>query len=129
MLAFFLFFPIMLSGYFADESISGYAGPPDTRWTLATIDDQQPEFIGYVMFPSEGRVTGQGPCHDFSARQTAPYPWIEITGFTSETARCDAPVGDDPFVRLLQGFVISEVSGPVMILTNEDGVSALFRAE
>ena len=111
----------------ADETISGYT-PTDTTWQLESLNGDPVTFDATLRLPEEGRIDGDGPCNSFSAEQTAPYPWISIGAIAATRALCPEIDGERAYLAALRAMSIAEVSGDVLILSNDRGDEMVFRA-
>ncbi|WP_420395711.1 META domain-containing protein [Nioella sp.] len=76
---------------------------------------------------ARGQISGQGPCNRYSAPQTAPYPWFEPGPLASTRAICPDLAVEQRFLAALSGMTLAEVSGPVLILSNDAGDTLEFR--
>ena len=115
---------LVLGACAADETVSGYAGA-GSSWALS------PE-AGFgdrvtLSLPEPGRVEGQAPCNRYNAAQTAPYPWFELGPIASTRMACPELQKEAAFFAALGSMTISEVSGDVLILSNEAGESLTFQ--
>lgn len=115
---------LVLGACAADETVSGYAGI-GSSWALS------PE-AGFgdrvtLSLPEPGRVAGQAPCNRYNAAQTAPYPWFELGPIASTRMACPELQKEAAFFAALGSMTISEVSGDVLILSNEAGESLTFQ--
>jgi len=110
-----------------DETISGYAGT-DTVWTLQELDGNPFPHRATLSFPEEGRVSGQAPCNRYFGAQTAPYPWFKAEGLGSTKMACPALAQEQAFFDALSAMTLAEVSGPVLILSNDAGREMVFAA-
>lgn len=117
----------VLMGCSGDETV--YAKGAGARvWSLDQINGAQAASDLSIMFGTRGRVTGQGLCHDFAGKQTAPYPWFALESLTSTASRCDSDLQSGPIISALMRMNVSEVSGNLMILSNEVGEEMVFTA-
>lgn len=110
-----------------DETLTAY-GAAGSDWVLTELDGQKFDARAVVQFPEQGKVQGIGPCNSFSARQTAPYPWIEIDQVASTKRGCADQKEEARFLKALTQMTLVEVSGPVLILSNDLGRRMIFRA-
>ena len=115
---------LVLGACAADETVSGYAGVC-SNWALS------PE-AGFgdrvtLSLPEPGRVAGQAPCNRYNAVQTAPYPWFELGPIASTRMACPDLQKETAFFAALGSMTISEVSGDVLILSNEAGERLTFQ--
>lgn len=117
--------PVFVLGC-ADETISGYADP-DATYSLIELNGSAFEQQATIKFPTEGRVEGTGPCNTWSARQTAPYPWIEMGPIAATRRACEHLELEAQFFDALARMSLAEVSGPVLVLSGEN-VEMVFQA-
>jgi len=110
-----------LAGCAQDETISGFAGV-GSEWRY------QGSSAGVVTlaFPEQGQVTGQGPCNRYFAAQTAPYPWFELGPVGSTKMACPELQAEAAYFTNLQAMTLAEVSGDVLILSNDAGDQMVF---
>ena len=80
-----------------------------------------------VIFLTEGRVEGNGPCNAWSASQTAPYPWIELGPIAATRRACPELAFEGRFFEALTSVSLAEVSGPLLVLSGDE-VEMVFRA-
>ncbi|PRY20260.1 heat shock protein HslJ [Aliiruegeria haliotis] len=112
----------------ADETISGYANREAT-YRLEEMHGAPVEWPATIRFPERGRVVGQGPCNDFSAAQSLVYPWIEVAQPNATRRMCPDMAAEQGYLEALQAAHLVEVSGPVLILTDDTGREMVFRAQ
>ena len=112
----------------ADETLSGY-GAADTTWRLTSLDGQPFTARATLQFPAEGSVTGKAPCNSFSGTQTAPYPWFKLGPIRATRAACPELAAEKRFFTALSDMTLAEVSGAVLILSNDTGREMVFRAQ
>ncbi len=110
----------------ADETISGYADP-EAVYDLAEFEGSTAQFEASIAFPEEGRTAGAGPCNQFIAEQSAPYPWFEIGPIAATRRACPELEAEQQFFERLGMMTLAEVSGDVLILSNDDGEEMVFR--
>ena len=120
--------PFMATFACADETLSGYADP-ETTYALAEVDGQIVDYIATLTFPTEGEIQGRAPCNKFVAAQTAPYPWFAMGGARITHRACPHLDRERAFLAALRDMTIAEVTGPVLILTNDDGREMIFNAQ
>lgn len=105
----------------ADETVSGYADPAAV-YRLEGADMT-------IAFPAQGQIAGKGPCNTYSAAQTAPYPWFETGPILSTKRTCPGLTDELDYFAALGRMTLAEVSGPVLILSNEAGEELAFTAD
>ncbi|MBY6140630.1 META domain-containing protein [Leisingera daeponensis] len=109
-----------------DESLSAY-GAAGKEWKLQSIDGAAFAAAATLTFPEPGKIAGRGPCNNFLGRQTAPYPWFETGPLAVTRMACPELEAEDAFLKALQEMTLAEVSGDVLILSNEAGREMLFK--
>lgn len=123
-----LVLPMLLATCAADETISGYADPAAV-YVVQSIDGTPFAAQATLSFPSEGRIAGRGPCNSYSGSQTAPYPWFAAGPLRSTKRACADLAQEQAFFAALGRMTLSEVSGPVLILSNDNGGEIVLRAQ
>lgn len=118
MLRLILALPIILAACLKDETASGYTDPAATYF-LAEIDGTPFGASASISFPEKGVVRGRGPCNDFSATQTAPYPWLKLAGMVATRATCPDQAKETEFFHALATMTLIETSGDILILRND----------
>ena len=111
----------------ADETVSGYADS-DAVYSLTEFDGAAFSSTATITFPEAGRVAGEAPCNLWSATQSAPYPWIELGPIAATRRACPDLEAETMFFEALGAMTIAEVSGDVLILSNDGGRSMVFQA-
>lgn len=111
----------------ADETLSGY-GASDVTWQLRMINGAPFEARATLQFPEEGSFTGRAPCNGFSGRQAAPYPWFQPEAVRATRAACPELAAEQRFFSALGQMTLAELSGPVLILSNDAGDEMYFTA-
>ena len=76
----------------------------------------------------QGEVTGTGPCNAFTSTIEVPYPWFKLGPIASTRKACPALAAETAYFRALKEATLVEVSGPVMIISNTDGLNLVFNA-
>lgn len=112
----------------ADETLTGY-GAADKTWVLNSIDGQAYSARATIAFPAEGSVTGQAPCNSFSAVQLSPYPWFNLAAIRVTRAACSDLDQEQRFLTALQDMTLAEISGDVLILSDDNGRDMAFTAQ
>lgn len=123
-LAFFVSF--CLSACFSDETVSGYGG--DRLWTLSEVDGKPFNARATIRFGEDGKVSGQAPCNRYFGTQTAPYPWLELGPIGATKMACPDLAAETAYFNALAAMSLVEVTGDVMILSNEGGRKMVFTA-
>ncbi|MDV4146232.1 META domain-containing protein [Shimia sp. FJ5] len=115
-----------LSACFQDETVTGYGG--DRLWDLTEIDGAPFTHRATLRFEEGGNVSGQAPCNRFFMRQTAPYPWLEFSPIAGTKMACPDYKAEAAYLDSLREMTLVEISGDVMILSNEAGRKMVFSA-
>ncbi|MCB4457501.1 META domain-containing protein [Leisingera sp. McT4-56] len=118
---------LLASACTGDETLSAY-GAAGKTWQLHSIDGDPFAAAATLSFPEPGRIAGRAPCNSFHGGQTAPYPWFETGPLAVTRAACPQLAEEAVFLKALEEMSLSEVSGDVLILSNEEGREMLFKA-
>lgn len=108
-----------------DETVYSYGASGDD-WILETLNGQPVAVPVTLALPKAGRLSGQGPCNQYSATQKAPYPWFEVGPLMSTKRACAALDFEATYFEALSKMTLSEVSGDVLILSNDEGSALEF---
>ena len=100
----------------ADETITAY-GAGDRVWHVSEINDAAFDATATISFAAAGTVTGTAPCNTFTARQMAPYPWIELGPIAATKRACPDLAQEATFFEVLSAVNTADVLGGMMILT------------
>lgn len=111
-----------------DETISGYANR-SAVYELQSINGTPVTTSATISFPGEGTVSGNGPCNQYRAEQSAPYPWFELGPIAATRRACPDLAKEQAFFEALATMTIAEVSGPFLLLTNETGAELAFQSD
>jgi len=120
----FLIALLVLPGCLQDETLSGYG---ERLWALTQQDGTPMTAEVTLDLRAPGRVSGTAPCNRYSAAQTAPYPWVEVGPITATRRACPDLPAEQAYFDLLSRMTLAEVSGPVLILSNDAGKTLTFR--
>ena len=110
----------------ADETLSGY-GAAGSVWTLRQIDKTAFTGTATITFPEAGKIAGRAPCNRYFGQQTVPYPWFKAEGIGATKMACPDLALESLYFETLQAMTLAEVSGDVMILSNDNGREMVFR--
>ncbi len=111
----------------SDETVAAYGGAGKV-WLLQDLNGAPFPAQATLRFPQPGQIEGKGPCNAYTATLTAPYPWFEATPQPQSRQMCANQPDEDRFLQALRSMTFSEVSGQVLILSNEAGQDMTFTA-
>lgn len=123
-----LFFLVVVAGCLRDESVTGYA-PGLWRLEQSSAVQIRTESEITLDLTTRGQISGRGPCNSYSATQTAPYPWFTPGTIASTRAACPDLAAEHAYLARLARMRLAEVSGPVLILSNDAGETLEFRLQ
>ena len=109
---------VLLAGCLRDESATGYAGG---LWQLRQLSGQPLSHPITLDLRERGQVSGMGPCNRYRASLDVPYPWFGLGPIQHTRAACPELLQEEAHLALLERMSFAEVSGPVLILSNEAG--------
>lgn len=110
-----------------DETVAGY-GAADRVWQLAELDGARFPARATLSFPEPGKIAGEAPCNRYSGVMVTPYPWFDAGQIVSTRMACPELAQEAAFLAALAAMTLSEVSGDVLILRDEDGREMVFTA-
>ncbi len=117
--------PLVLPACAGDQTVSAFADPSAT-YRLTELDGAPFPARATISFPETGVVRGSAPCNDYSASQSAPYPWLEIGNIRATRLACGATEQETRFFQALSDMAFAEVSGDTILLSNDAGREMLF---
>ena len=97
-------------------------------YRLIQIDGDPFNATATIAFPEQGVAKGTGPCNLWSARQTAPYPWLDLSPIAVTERACPDLDAERAFFDALAAISLAEVQGDTLILSNEAGAEMVFSA-
>lgn len=104
-----------------DETVAAY-GAQGQLWHLTGTRSPLT-----LRFAAGGKIYGATACRDFTARNHAPYPWLDAKQLTQTTAKpCADPTIDQHRLRQLLSMREVEVSEPFLILSRGNGPDMIF---
>ncbi|MBY5934503.1 META domain-containing protein [Tateyamaria omphalii] len=109
----------------ADETVARY-GAADRLWELQTLNGAALSGPATLEFEPGGPVSGRAPCNTFSATNTVPYPWFELTPIVSTDLACDALDAETLYLDALARMTQSEVREGTLFLRNDDNEEMIF---
>ncbi|MBU2983005.1 META domain-containing protein [Lentibacter algarum] len=112
----------------ADETVGGY-GAAERVWRLESIDGAAFSARATLTFPEPGKIAGQAPCNRYFGPMTVPYPWFDAGQVASTRMACPDLTSESKFLKALSEMSLSEVSGDVLLLSNDAGRTMVFKAE
>lgn len=107
-----------------DETVAAYGG--GQTWVLQELDGAAFPARATLAFPAPGRIAGMAPCNSYSAAMTVPYPWFETGPLAVTRQACPDLAAETAFLTALQSMAYSEVSGRLLILSNDAGREMVF---
>lgn len=117
---------LALSACKEDETVAGYDS--GQTWQLTELDGAAFTANATLEFGEAGKVTGQAPCNSFFSEQTKPYPWIAFGPIGATRMMCPQMTEEKAYLTALTEMSQAEVSGDVLILSNEAGRQMVFKA-
>ncbi|MEP5154769.1 META domain-containing protein [Planktotalea sp.] len=118
----------LLTACVGDESVANF-GAADKVWVLSEINGAPFTARATMEFGEDGALSGQAPCNRYSTKQTAPYPWFGIGPVLATKRACQELDSETAFFKALESMTLSEVSGPVLVLSNDAEETMVFKAE
>lgn len=108
-----------------DETISAYGQGDD--YVLQELNGKVVNVPITLNIADSGQISGQAPCNRYSADQTAPYPWFALGPIISTRRACPELALESEYLTLLAQMTEAEVSGPILILSNEAKDALVFQ--
>lgn len=112
----------------SDETITGFSDPA-TTWRLKEINGAAFAARATLTFPEKGKIAGQAPCNRFAGPVDAIYPWFKTGALAVTRMACPNLADETDFLAALDAVTLAEISGPVLVLSNENGLEMVFEAE
>ncbi|SMC51826.1 META domain-containing protein [Primorskyibacter flagellatus] len=109
-----------------DETLVSYGGAG--TWRLSAMDGAGYSAEATMTLGTAGAVTGKAPCNSWSATQSAPYPWFDLSPIISTRRACPELQAETAFFTALSQMTLSEVAGDTLLLTNDAGREMIFTA-
>ena len=119
---------LLLAACNEDETISGYADSAAT-YILTEIDQNPFSASATLRFPEAGKISGRAPCNRYFAEQELPYPWFKVGPIGATKMACPALRAEQSFFDAIRAMTLVEVSGGVLVLSNEDGREMVFKTD
>lgn len=111
-----------------DETVTKYLQGSET-FVLQSINGTPFGAVATIHLGEAGKVSGQAPCNSYFAEQSAPYPWFELGAIAATKRACPDLDAEQTFFDALATASLVEVSGPILILTNDQDLEMVFQAE
>ena len=121
----YLFALLILAGCVADETLSAFA-PTDAEYHLQTMNGKRVTYKVTMVVSKDGQIKGQAPCNSYATATTVPYPWFEVLGIIATRKACPQLPQEAEYFRTLKSMTLAEVSGTVLLLTNDNNNSLTF---
>ncbi|MFY0594825.1 MAG: META domain-containing protein [Cognatishimia sp.] len=115
---------LLINACVRDETLTAYGA--DGSWKLHQLNGQPFSATATIRFSEDGQIDGDAPCNAYSAVQTAPYPWFELGPILSTKRACAALGVEQTYFAMLTEMTLAEVSGNVLILSNDADQTLLF---
>lgn len=122
-----LFILLLLASCGSDETVSAYA--THFEYTLTKIDEADAPYHATIGFRPNGKIVGQSPCNNYAAQSLVPYPWLEIRQIVGTKKACPDLKSEIEFLSRLPIMTLAEFSGPLLILSTDNGHSMTFEAQ
>ena len=119
---------VMLAACQQDETVSAFIGD-NKEFTLQTLNGIAFDTRATINFAETGRLQGDAPCNQYSAKISVPYPWIELGPIVSTKRACEDLAKETAYFEALSSMAFAEVSGPTLVLSNADGNEMVFQAD
>jgi heat shock protein HslJ len=111
-----------------DETVRAY-GAGDRLWTVAQLNDQAFTAQATLSFPKTGQMVGDAPCNSYATTMSVPYPWFTVGPITATKRACPDLAAETAFFNALKAAEFTEVHGNTMLISNENGVLLLLKAD
>lgn len=109
-----------------DETVSAFGSDDD--YVLQSMNGVDVSVPISINISEPGQISGQAPCNSYAAAQTAPYPWFDLGPVRSTRATCPEQALENQYLAALATMTISEVSEPVLILSNDAKETLVFQS-
>ncbi len=119
---------VMLAGCDDDETLRSY-GAANKVWRLVEMNGHPFAASATLTLPAKNQIVGNGPCNEFHATLSVPYPWFAVENFGSTKIDCPALAEESQYFDALSKATLSEVLGNTLILSTPDGPSLIFTAD
>lgn len=110
-----------------DETLTAYGA--EGTWRLTHMNDQAFTATATISFSADGQVQGAAPCNTYGAQQTAPYPWFTLGPIRATKRACADLTAEQDYFAALTKMTLVEVSGDVLILSNDDDETLQFKKQ
>lgn len=99
----------------------------DTAFTLKKVNGSAIDYSANIRFLPDGKVAGSAPCNRYFSVNKVPYPWFELGPIGSTKMACPELQHESAFLKALARMTLAEVSGNVLLLSNDADESLEFR--
>ena len=117
---------VAVSGFPDDETLTGYA-ERDAVYELVELDGEAVSVSAFVRFPGRKSMEARSPCFAYSGRLSAPMPWFEFQQADRVAYSCIEQPVEDTFADALAQSTLAEVSGGIIILSDDTGPRLVFQ--
>lgn len=123
----FLALLLLITACQRDETLAAYGA--EGTWQLTHMNDQPFAASATITFAEDGQVNGFAPCNSYGAQQTAPYPWFTLGPIRATRRACADLQAEQAYFATLTKMTLSEVSGDVLILSNDNDETLQFKKQ
>ncbi|SEW46386.1 META domain-containing protein [Cognatiyoonia koreensis] len=109
-----------------DETISAFGSGDD--YVLRELNGAPVNTQITLNISDTGQISGQAPCNSYTANQLVPYPWFEIGPVMATRRACPELALESRYFETLAAMTLAEISGPVLILSNDADDSLVFQS-
>lgn len=122
----YLIILLVLAGCRQDETLTAYA-PQDTPFSLIQVNEKMTHLSATLTFGADGAFSGQAPCNRYFGQITVPYPWFGIGGIGATRKACPKLADEAEYFNHLGTMSLAEISGSILILSNDAGENLVFK--
>ena len=111
-----------------DETVRAY-GAADKEWRLVELAGAEITVEITLTFPQPGNISGSAPCNHYAASMRVPYPWFEVGPIAATRRMCPEIETETAYFDALSEATLSEVLNNTLILSNNEHVLLVFKAD